>query len=102
MGKENERKSESYWEFVMFDSDTGVTHSVVCHACRKPKLQEYDNFCANCGARMGGAEIGVREKDAPEDICLKCKERGHCKWHKQNKEAGKIELYCGSYKEDNE
>ena len=43
---------KSYWEWVMFDSTTGVTHSVVCHNCRKPREPSAKDICIHCGALM--------------------------------------------------
>ena len=52
----DEEREPSHWEFVMFDSETGIIHDVVCAKCRKPRKQDYGNYCAYCGAKMKGAE----------------------------------------------
>lgn len=47
-----EKDKPNHWEFVMFDSATGISHDVVCPVCRKPRAQVYINYCAYCGADM--------------------------------------------------
>ena len=45
-------KNRAAWIYKSFDEDTGISNSLFCSKCGKPKAQAYDNYCGNCGSLM--------------------------------------------------
>lgn len=48
------QRPQGEWKFKKFDEKTGIPNSYWCPFCGMVKMQVYDNFCGNCGAKMGG------------------------------------------------